>query len=369
MPAPENPADGPNPNVTIRDVARVSGLSLATVSLALRNSPRVRPDTLARVHAAAEQVGYRPDPLVATLMARLRGKQPSGGVSVIAILNVGLDAKRLESSRFAHEIVEGIEARALQLGFKPEMFDALQPNMTPRRMGEILHHRGINAVVIPPVANHVKSVDLDWSRFASVAVGYSLREPALHRVSPDQYMTMKLAVDRLVDLGYRRIGLYIDAFTDQRVFQKFSAVIERYNASIGRDRAVPVLMHDGIYEEPFRAWFKKHRPEVVICPREDVLEWMKTLGLRVPDDVGFVHPCWVEHKAPCAGVDQQGRIIGMAAVDSVVAQIHRNERGLPPAPMTLEVQPKWVDGPTVARRTESAARLDPQRAVKPFAKG
>ncbi|HLP26110.1 MAG TPA: LacI family DNA-binding transcriptional regulator, partial [Acidobacteriota bacterium] len=61
MPAPDTPVEGLNPHVTIRDVARVSGLSLATVSLALRNSPRVRPDTLARVHAAAEQVGYRPD--------------------------------------------------------------------------------------------------------------------------------------------------------------------------------------------------------------------------------------------------------------------------------------------------------------------
>jgi LacI family transcriptional regulator len=369
MTTPDHPADHPGANVTIRDVARVSGLSLATVSIALRNSPRVRPATLARVHAAAEQVGYRPDPLVATLMARLRGRQPSGGVNIIAILNVGLDAERFNRSPFAREIVKGIEERASQLGFKPEMFHALEPNMTPRRMGEILHHRGINAVVIPPVANHITSVDLDWSRFASVTVGYSLLEPSLHRVSPDQYMTMKLAVNHLVDLGYRRIGLCIDTFTDQRVFQKFTAVVERHNAAVGRDRAVPILLQGGIYKDPFLTWFKKHRPEVVICPRDEVMGWIRELGLRVPEDVGYCHPCWTESRTTCSGVDQQGFLIGQATVDSVVAQIHRNERGIPASPTVLEVQPKWVDGGTVREMPESAARLDPQRAAKPFSKG
>jgi LacI family transcriptional regulator len=364
-------ADGVNhANVTIRDVARVAGLSLATVSLALRNSPRVKAATLARVHTAAKQVGYRPDPLVAALMSRLRGGQTAEGVNIIAILNIGAETRAsIPADSFIGQINVGLHERAQELGFKPEHFNALGPAMTPRRMGDILHHRGINAVIVPPLKQHTESVDLDWSHFAAVAVGYSLRDPALHRVCPDQYMGMRLAVDRLVKLGYRRIGLCLDAFTDQRVFRKWSAVIAWHNEKVGRELAVPVLLEAGIYRESFQAWFRKHRPEAIISPVQPIVGWVRELGLRVPEDVGFCHACWTDRRDPCAGIDQQPQIIGRAAVDMVVGQVHRNERGLPAHPTVLEVLPAWADGPTVAPRLAATARLDPQRTVKPFATG
>jgi LacI family transcriptional regulator len=236
-------------------------------------------------------------------------------------------------------------------------------------MGDILHHRGINAVIVPPLKRHAESVDLDWSRFASVAIGWSLRDPVLHRVCPDQYAGMRLALDRLVALGHRRIGLCLDGFTDQRVFRKWRAVMEWYNAVGGREVAVPPLIAVGVFREEFQAWFRKHAPEAIIAVAGGIPEWLQEIGVRVPEDVAFCHANWTDGNGLFAGIDQQPRIVGRAAVDMVVGQIHRNERGVPDHPTVLEVQPDWRDGATAARRATTSGRLDPQRAVKPYAKG
>ena len=64
--------------VTQRDIARAAGLSQATVSLALRRHPGLPAATIARVHAAAAGLGYRPDPLVSALMSQRQARKPGG---------------------------------------------------------------------------------------------------------------------------------------------------------------------------------------------------------------------------------------------------------------------------------------------------
>lgn len=62
-------------NVTMRDVAVRAGVTAATVSLALRDSPEISAQTKARVLAAVQELGYRPNPYVQSLMrTRRRGR-------------------------------------------------------------------------------------------------------------------------------------------------------------------------------------------------------------------------------------------------------------------------------------------------------
>ena len=60
------------PQPSIRSLARQLGLSAATVSLALRDSPRVMAATKRRVRQAAGRAGYQPNPLVRSVMAAMR---------------------------------------------------------------------------------------------------------------------------------------------------------------------------------------------------------------------------------------------------------------------------------------------------------
>ena len=60
------------PVITLKDVAERAGLSLATVSYALRQHPKIPVETRERAAAAARELGYRPNPRVASLMAHGR---------------------------------------------------------------------------------------------------------------------------------------------------------------------------------------------------------------------------------------------------------------------------------------------------------
>src|SRR5690606_10532562 len=58
--------------VTQQMIADAVGVHLSTVSLALRNDPRLPEETRARIRAVAQKLGYAPNPLVSLLMSRVR---------------------------------------------------------------------------------------------------------------------------------------------------------------------------------------------------------------------------------------------------------------------------------------------------------
>ena len=65
---------------TLSEIAAKAGVSVATVSLALRGVGLVGRDTTERVKAIAEELGYRPNPLLASLATRrFRSRQSTEG--------------------------------------------------------------------------------------------------------------------------------------------------------------------------------------------------------------------------------------------------------------------------------------------------
>ena len=69
---------------TIRDIGRKTGYHYSTVSLALRDHPRIPDSTKQIIRAAAEGLGYRPDPMLSALCAYRLTKRPPKEQTVIA---------------------------------------------------------------------------------------------------------------------------------------------------------------------------------------------------------------------------------------------------------------------------------------------
>src|SRR5215207_9271663 len=121
---------------TIRSLARQLRLSIATVSEALRESPRVR--------RAAERAGYRPNPLLGAALSAVRRRAHEHYRGNLALVDTAENG-RTELMLFHREIVAGAAARAQALGFNTELLwlgDAA--GAVPRsRLGSILQARGI----------------------------------------------------------------------------------------------------------------------------------------------------------------------------------------------------------------------------------
>ena len=61
-------------HVTLRDIAKVTGVHFTTVGLALRNDPHVNAATAARVQETARRLGYTPNAMLSALSAYRRGR-------------------------------------------------------------------------------------------------------------------------------------------------------------------------------------------------------------------------------------------------------------------------------------------------------
>jgi LacI family transcriptional regulator len=88
--------------ITIRAIAARTGAGKSTVSLALRKSPLLLPETGERIRAAAEEMGWRPNPAVSAWMAHRRSSKPERGGQQIVFLNVFRDQRFWRKRQASH---------------------------------------------------------------------------------------------------------------------------------------------------------------------------------------------------------------------------------------------------------------------------
>ena len=168
---------------TLQDVALRAGVHRTTVSLALRNHPRIPPETRARVQAIAAKLGYRANPLVSALM---RSRRSGNAVKHVTLAYVTNHPTRYGWRPVQHDrpdFFPGAVQKARDLGYKLEHFWLAEPGMTPARFCDVLTARGIHGLIVGRLPPGQTALDLAWERFSCVALGMTLRTPQLQLVS------------------------------------------------------------------------------------------------------------------------------------------------------------------------------------------
>ncbi len=345
--------------VTLADVARAAGVHTTTVSLALRNHPRLPPATRERLQTLAKKMHYTPDPWVRALVAyrgALRKRRNPAVIAYVTNWNTRLGWKRVT----AHpEFFAGAEARASELGYQLEHFWLREPGLTSARLGGILKARGVTGVII---ASHVRERDvalrLDWSQFSAVKIDYFPHEDPLSVVANNHFQIMRLAMQHVRERGYRRVGFVMDDGWDITVDRLWSAGFLWGQQDLApEDRLPPCLLpQDG----PVEAWLQRYRPEVVISKGEFVLPVLSSLRVQVPRELAFVDLFLENEDGRTAGVRQNHAAVGALAVDILASRMQHNERGSPSIPTTTYVDGTWFDG----RSLPACSGSSPGKAAK-----
>lgn len=332
---------------TLRSLAKTLGLSRTTVSDALRGSPRVDPNTALRVKQAADEAGYRRNPLAGALMSELRRSRGGAFRGVIAAIDFNEPNRPHDAAPYHRELAAGLETRATDLGFKVERFYVGDTGLSVPRLDSILQSRGINAIVLLPAWDEPDLSALDWTRFAGIYTDYIIERPKLHSVCSDQYRSLLAALQRLAARGYQRPGLYLQKHHDERLQYRWSAAFRSFQENHPAIRALPPLLVDTYDRAEFVRWFRREKPDVVLGHNAIAVEWMESAGAKVPATHGFV--CLNLHMKtrPCAGLDLQPRLLGARSAEILIAQLQRNETGIPEWPSTTTTSARWVDGPTL----------------------
>ncbi len=338
-------------NPTVRSLARRLGLSVATVSEALRGVPRVSADTRERVQRHARKLGYQPNPLLGAALSAVRRARHRDYRGTLALIDTDEQPHRQHYVLFHREIATGAEARAQELGFRTELFliGPHEPAVSTRRLPGILRARGIAGAVLLPFHTAQDFSDFDFSRLAAVQMDHCLIQPRLHTILPDHHLSLHASLTRLRSFGYRRIGLCLTTLKDTRIKHKWSAAYLAFHQAETGGRHLPLLLTPQLRRQEFLAWWRTHRPDAIVGHAQQMVAWLQEDGVRVPEEVGFFNLNLTERTGPCAGLDLEPRRLGALAVETVVGMLHRQERGVPARPHTLNLEASWVDGPTLRR--------------------
>lgn len=342
----------PSRGNSLNAVAKLAGVSPMTVSRVMSNSPLVSPETSANVRAAAVNLGYRPNPQIARAMAVVRSAKYRTHRSTLGVVRDDLEGDALHDSAYQYVSTADIRKRAEHHGYGVDEFFLGRNGLTPARLTTILQARGIEGLIVSPQSSRIIGAQLNHQLFAAVTFGYAMQFPPLHRASTNMMQGILAALAELTRRGYRRVGLAVTEWIDNRADHAYSGAFLFHQQKIPARNRLPIFIFPGNSPadgaDAFCAWAKKHRPDAVITFHTYVPEWLtKKLGLRIPEDIGLVVHDWTESMQGFAGIHHRRASVAAAAVDLLVAQVMRHEHGIPEVPHQVLVLPTWIPGASV----------------------
>lgn len=313
--------------VRLRDIAERIGVSVMTVSRALRNSGDIAPATKARIHAVAQELGYVPD-------VTARGLRTRATHLLGAVIPSLLDP-------VVARVAAGLEERGRELGF--DLLLAQSANLPDREDAGLrgLLARRVEGILIWPAIRLASTADVfdELRRRRVPVVMLSPPPPAgagFLSVTSHDLPASQEAARHLLGLGHRRIVYFRGPAPSMRAQERFEGyrlalresgqevddrlVFNAGNTVEDGSAAVLQMLHEGI------------RPTAIMAVNDAVAvgagEALRQQGLRVPEDVSLVGfgniPLAAFFRVPLTTVRQPKRELGMAAVD-VMARALRGE--------------------------------------------
>ena len=185
-------------NPTIKDVAQLAGVSVATASRAMRSHASVRPEKVAAVEAAVAQLGYVPNSAARGLV-----QKKTGAIALIIPEREG----RVFSDPFFGAIVSGI-ASVLDEHTYQLVLVMSGENRNPEKLRRFLRGNHCDGAVL---ASHHESKELREiireTALPIVSLGAPLKGAALPFVDLDNEKGGRIAAQRLLEKGAREIAI------------------------------------------------------------------------------------------------------------------------------------------------------------------
>jgi len=327
---------------TQKDIARRLGVTVATVSLALRNDPRISLETRSRVQAIAKELGYRPNPVVAALAASRWKSDRQQNREVIAFVS---------SARGSLPGLEkALSDHAESVGYRLERVDASEYD-SDRRLNQLLRARGIRGVILEQSGRLEQPHELEWADFVVVQCGLLQKTEVLSMVHLDHYRAVNEAFDHARRAGFKRVAFALPGeFESDRRLQQAALGLQIQE----RRRAAHV---HSIYREPeallAAAWtpyldqaFHSNRP-----PPDCIIATGHWAILRIKEQLPkermppfatlFTQLKTTRH----SGFQLAQPLMARASIHLLHQRLVDNDFGIPEIRQTIGILPEWQSTP------------------------
>lgn len=351
----------PDRRATQRDIALKAGVGRSTVSLALKDHPKISVKTRMRIMRVAESLNYSPDPMLsalATYRNRIREQAFQGTLAWLVNVQPGYD---WEQGPYYSSYFAGAATRAASYGYHLEKCALNANGITRSRLQSILRARNVGGLLLCPQPRAGMSMEFAWDDFSSVTLGYSLVSPLLHTVASAHFLNTRHVVCELAARGYQRIGLAIDRTTDRRcgsnvyagflIEQALDDRLERLPAFLDHEPVQTRELKD--YGKRLHRYIEEHHLDALLTSDYRILDTLNTEGIRAPAEIGVAGLSLPSPDTPLAGVVEDSTQIGAVAMDLLAGMVQRGEKGVPVSPIRTHLEGIWHEGKTLRPRLEA----------------
>lgn len=297
--------------VSLKDLARELGVSIATVSRALRNSPEIGQDMQQRVKDLAKRLNYRPNPFARSL--RLEAPRI-----------IGVVVPNLVTHYYA-AVLDGIEAEAQKEGYSVISANSHENCDDERRAIDnfiSMHVEGIIACLAQDTTDYSHFEEIADMGIPLVFFGRTCLTERFPSVTANGDEAARQATEHLISTGSRRIAFVGGPNHLDMVRRRKHGYLEALRLKgIAIDRTLVIcgkIDYDLAKLEVMRLLERPDRPDAILA-FNDIIAFaaftaIKQSGLRIPDDValiGFtddVHAAYVTPKM--SAIEDQSALMG-----------------------------------------------------------
>jgi len=267
-------------SVSIKDIARVAGVSPSTVSRALNSHPRISPETTERIVKMAQEMGYSPS-------------VPARSLVTQDTATIGLTITHV-SDTFLARVVQGVEAEAHKNGYAVFLSSSYRDRAGELEVIRSFYERRVSGIIVSGSQIDNGYLELQ-TRFPLPIV--LINCPIYpYSVTSDNGGGARKAVEHLFQLGHRRIA-YIgnrkSHLSNLNRMNGYKAVLQEHDIPVDSQ-----LIVDGNGElagaaEPLRHLMAlPQRPTAIFCFNDltaiGVIHALKEAGIQVPQDCSVV---------------------------------------------------------------------------------
>lgn len=318
--------------VNIKDIARLANVSHTTVSRALNNKSRIRPETKERILSIARQLNYRPDFIARSLVIK---RTKTIGLVITTIANP-----------FYTELSQGIETTARQLGYNIIFCSTNYELSTEKQYIEMLRSKGVDGIIF--TSAHIGDpniIELSDEGFPIILVNRRTYHPKVKEridyVGVDNLLGGYMAVEHLIRLGHQRIGV-VGGSSDSSVgFERLQGGKRALEAYGIEQREEYFLDGNFLRESGYQGgkkFLRMVKPPSAIFATNDymaigVYQALIEEGVKVPEEIALVGFNDIELSG-IKGIDlstigQKKFEMGAIAAELLVKRIEGSETGPP----------------------------------------
>jgi LacI family transcriptional regulator len=316
--------------VTIKDVAKKTGLSISTISLVINNKGKVGEETREKVLRAIEELGYYP-----TRSARSLASQKTGNIGFILT-----EEHFSRSEPFYTKIFLGTEFESRNYNYYV-LLTTIPSQFSKESIPRFLLERNVDGVIFAGKVNQKYVKYVEEMGLPYILVDYDLAGKKVSAVMIDNVQGGRIATEHLIKIGYKKIAFVggdIEHPSIKGRFEGYKMAIEKQGLVCSEDLCI-TDEPDTRISNGYRACqklFSRIKPEAIFAANDAMaigcVKFLKEKGIKIPDEIGIVgfddiEACiHIEPRLTSVRVDKEE--LGIIAVKRLMEMIKNPSSGI-----------------------------------------